>query len=451
MSRRRLHSITRLWLLATVAIVSVAIGSGFVGRRQLRRLLVSIEVEERQTAELRVAVETRLTGMLNREVGLRGYLATGDAAFLAPYDAGGSSAEAAETLLAADEVDRDEIAAALRAERIAAHRWNSEIAGPQIAVRARRPYSAAELTAALEVGKRQFDDYRAVHGNLRNAFERARLTRARNRRDQVARAQVGTGALAVLLALFTAAVSRSMLRSVVRPLVALSKAAERGTISSDDIGSSSLREVVLLADTIAGLFRAVEERAMRDGLTRVYNRGYLSEWLPRQLRLSRRSGKPLSALMVDVDHFKRINDNHGHDAGDKVLVALARCIERELRSTDVVVRYGGEEFTVLLPDTPAAGGAVSGERLRAAVAAMGEREGLPAGIRITASIGVASVDGSDDGAQLLLRADAALYDAKRGGRNRVVLAKRAAAAAAVPAPAVDAVQWPIEVPATLSA
>ena len=128
---------------------------------------------------------------------------------------------------------------------------------------------------------------------------------------------------------------------------------------------------------------------MRDGLTRAYNRGYLADWLPRQLRLVRRSGAPLSALMVDLDHFKKINDTHGHAAGDQVLVALARCIESQLRSTDVVVRYGGEEFTVLLPDTPIAGGFVSAERLRAAIAAMTEREGLPPGLRVTASIGVA--------------------------------------------------------------
>jgi diguanylate cyclase (GGDEF)-like protein len=399
-------------------------------------MLTAIAEDDKRTRDLRVAVEARLIAMLNQEVGLRGYLATGEHQYLDPYFSGQTSAEQAMAVLAGDVVDRDEIGAALAAEDKMASRWHAEVAEVQIL--GRSGSAPFDLNAAFAHGKRRFDDYRAAHGNLRNAFERARLTGAEKRRDQIAGAQLGAGAIAVLLALFTAAVSRTILRRMIRPLVALSNAAERGRISPEDVASSSLREVVVLGHTIANLFKAVEDRAMRDGLTRVYNRGFLSEWLPRQLRLARRGNKPLSALMVDVDHFKKINDTYGHSAGDQVLVAMARCIERELRSTDVVVRYGGEEFTVLLPETPAAGGAVSGERLRAAIAAMGEREGLPPGIRITASIGVASLSGTDDGAQLLPRADAALYDAKRGGRNRVVLAPRAAAALAAVPPANDA-------------
>src|SRR6185437_725907 len=94
--------------------------------------------------------------------------------------------------------------------------------------------------------------------------------------------------------------------------------------------------------------------------------------------------------------------------------------------SDVVVRYGGEEFTVLLPDTAVAGAFVTAERLRAAIAAMTERDGLPAGLRVTASIGIAAINKGDDGAQLLKRADGALYEAKRSGRNRVVTAPPAA-------------------------
>jgi diguanylate cyclase (GGDEF)-like protein len=176
--------------------------------------------------------------------------------------------------------------------------------------------------------------------------------------------------------------------------------------------------------------RQMYESALRDGLTKVFNKKYFTDYLEKEFAFAARHKGPLALIFLDIDHFKKINDTHGHAAGDQVLVALARCIESQLRSTDVVVRYGGEEFTVLLPDTPVAGGFVSAERLRAAIAAMTEREGLPPGLRITASIGVAAITSGDDGAQLIPRADAALYQAKRGGRNRVVTAPPPARAVA---------------------
>jgi diguanylate cyclase (GGDEF)-like protein len=274
----------------------------------------------------------------------------------------------------------------------------------------------------LVEGKVRFDAYRAAHGTLRNALDRARLNHQRRMRAHISRANLVAGGLLALLVLVGAIVSRAIVKRTIHPLIALSDAAERGEVSVEAVGTSNLREVLVLARTLERLFRATQDRALRDGLTRVYNRGFLAEWLPRQLRLSRRSGSSLAALMVDLDHFKRINDTLGHAAGDQVLVALARCIERQLRSSDVVVRYGGEEFSVFLPDTPIAGAFVTAERLRAAIAAMTERDGLPAGLRITASIGLAAIGKGDDGNQLLPRADAALYQAKRGGRNRVVAA-----------------------------
>src|SRR5260370_25963321 len=171
-------------------------------------------------------------------------------------------------------------------------------------------------------GKQLFDAYRAAHGSLRQAVKRALLNCERRRRDQLSRTNLVDGLAIALLVLVGGWMSRAILRRTIAPLVALSDAAERGEVSVDAVRSSSLREVRVLAETLEALFRAVQDRAMRDGLTRVYNRGYLAEWLPRQLRLARRSGTPLAALMVDVDHFKPINHTHGHAAGDHVLVAL---------------------------------------------------------------------------------------------------------------------------------
>ena len=420
---RRTVSIRRVWTVSTVALLMASSLVAVVLRSQMLRVLSALEADEDRSEAVYVSVQGRMTAMLNEEVGLRGYLATGDVAFLEPYERGRNDEahmRAKLVLEALPAEDRDELQAPLQLEERAARRWHDEIAEPQIA--RRRQSVIIDLPAMLNEGKQHFDAYRAAHGTLRQALKRAVLNCEGRRRDQLSRTNLVDGLALGLLVLVGGWISRTILRRTIAPIVALSDAALRGEVSVDAVRSSSLREVRVLAETLEGLFRAVQDRAMRDGLTRAYNRGFLAEWLPRQLRLARRNRAALSALMVDVDHFKRINDTHGHAAGDQVLVALARCIERELRTTDVSVRYGGEEFIVILPDTPVADGFVTARRLRAAVAAMTEREGLPAGVRITASIGLAAIGAGDDGAQLLQRADAALYQAKRGGRNRVCTA-----------------------------
>lgn len=175
----------------------------------------------------------------------------------------------------------------------------------------------------------------------------------------------------------------------------------------------------------------IHERLKIDGLTDpltgLYNRRFFGRRLHEELdRWARRPGSSLIGMLVDVDHFKRINDQHGHHAGDRVLQEVARLLGKELRGSDVLARYGGEEFVLLLPDTAEDEGFLIAERLRSLVEESSfERAGLGSQ-KITVSIGLAclSVSGNtadaDPGAWLLRRADAALYQAKQEGRNRVV-------------------------------
>ena len=413
-------------MLSTVTLLTLTVGVVMMLRSQMMAILHALDADDDRAVLLQRDIQGRLQAMLNQEVGLRGYLATGDDSFLEPYRGGRRDERALRAKPVLDDLvpeDRDELAHALLLEEGAARRWHEEIAEPQIAWR--RDAADPSIPVLLQAGKQRFDAYRAAYGTLDQALERACMNLQRRQRAHLSRANQIAVALLVLLVVAGAFISRAILRRTIAPLTALCDAAERGEVSVDAVGTSKLREVLVLARTLERLFRGVQDRAMRDGLTRVYNRAYLAEVLPRQLRLARRSGAPVAALMVDVDHFKRINDTLGHAAGDKVLVAMARCIEQQLRASDVVVRYGGEEFTVILPDTPVAGAFVTAERLRAAIAAMTDRDGLPEGLRITASIGLAATIKGDDGAQLLPRADAALYQAKRGGRNRVVAAPMA--------------------------
>jgi diguanylate cyclase (GGDEF)-like protein len=162
---------------------------------------------------------------------------------------------------------------------------------------------------------------------------------------------------------------------------------------------------------------AAESRALTDTLTGLANKRSIEFTLARMVAQAGRSLSSLAAIMLDLDHFKQINDRFGHDRGDLVLAAVGPAIVDVLRESDFAGRYGGEEFLILLPDTGRAGALETAERLRTAMAALrvpGESHG------VTASLGVAVLpDDAGDSAQLLRRADRALYAAKQAGRNRV--------------------------------
>jgi diguanylate cyclase (GGDEF)-like protein len=166
----------------------------------------------------------------------------------------------------------------------------------------------------------------------------------------------------------------------------------------------------------------LKQLARTDGLTGLRNHRAFQEALNFELERARRTQRPLSLLMLDVDHFKAYNDTHGHPGGDRVLRLVAQLLEKNLRTVDVVARYGGEEFVILLLETPGVDAQLVAEKLRLAVASVdfeGAERSQPGG-RLTISLGLASFPlQATTGEALLALADAALYRAKHAGRNQV--------------------------------
>lgn len=166
----------------------------------------------------------------------------------------------------------------------------------------------------------------------------------------------------------------------------------------------------------------LELLATTDGLTSLSNRRHFETLARAEWARFQRYGRPLSLMVLDIDHFKSVNDRYGHDAGDLVIKAVAQSLQATKRLTDMVARIGGEEFAMLLPETDEGAAEIAGERLRQAIES--QVLVLPdENLKVTISIGIARAQTAMAGFEVMLkRADAALYDAKRSGRNRVVVA-----------------------------
>ena len=178
-------------------------------------------------------------------------------------------------------------------------------------------------------------------------------------------------------------------------------------------------------DQLRSLLDDSVSMAYTDALTGVYNRRYMNAHLDRQIMEIGDTQKPVSVILFDLDHFKNVNDNHGHAAGDEILKTVAARVSSSIRDFDMLARYGGEEFVVVMPNTAAEVAASVAERLRKGLEEAPFELGTGESLEITASLGVATTNDPMETAESLLgRADGALYAAKRAGRNRICTAGR---------------------------
>jgi two-component system, cell cycle response regulator len=277
----------------------------------------------------------------------------------------------------------------------------------------------------------------AVNGNSRlinqliNFKSNDNLQRAKNLKQQARFTIMVISAAAIMMAIASALV---MARGILKPLKVLNKGvahfgegdlSHRIDLKTQDELELLANAINWMADNLEKSQQALIELATMDGLTGVFNRREFNRRLTVEIERSRREGYPVSLLMVDADHFKRINDTYGHQSGDDVLRFLSALIKQEIRPGDLPARYGGEEFAVILPYADSDDAFVVAERLRNLMAAhdVAIQDGQT--VKVTASLGCATfpVDAQTEEA-LIAMADAALYQAKKGGRNRVCLASQ---------------------------
>ena len=456
---------TAVLIGAAVAVMAVCVW--VVGQTERQAAARSFSQTEQAQA--------MMTAMLDQETGLRGYLLNRRREFMGPFLTGERSFRRA--LHAARRLGGGpEVGLLLERSEGVAERWRRSAEAAAERGHGRVPLREAELRKGL------MDQFRAVNVLLREelderreaelaraswlsaglivalstlfgiggwllvgrplAAERRREARRHALRESqavLARALQMSESEAHAHSLVTRHLEREIEGAAVALLAPDEPSRETGLlspllVSGEVIGSVQIvgarelgaeeREIVADTVNVAGPIIAnlrnlalAEMRAATDALTGLPNRRALDETLTRMLAQAARNSGSLSAIVFDLDAFKQINDRHGHDQGDEVLVATATAVTRTLRVSDFVARAGGEEFVVLLPDTGLDGAFVVAENLRAALQAM-VVPGLDG--PVTGSFGVAvHPEDAADGETLLRRADAALYLAKRNGRNRV--------------------------------
>jgi diguanylate cyclase (GGDEF)-like protein len=275
-----------------------------------------------------------------------------------------------------------------------------------------QPMAVRGLTPALDAAATAVGGWVIRTGEV---FSSADLTADR----RVTRAEGSTPVAAIGLPLESRGVIVGALVAVDRVASAREPRFERATLN---VVKTAMDAAAIALDNAVRMQRA-EALSVTDDLTQLYNSRYLAQVLRRETKRATRSGRPLSLLFIDLDGFKSINDKHGHLFGSRALVEAASVIRASARETDIVARFGGDEFALVLPDTGTDGAFFVGERIREKIAAWVFLQSIGLNISLTVSVGVATLpDVASSAEQLIQAADEAMYAVKDGGKNGIRVA-----------------------------
>jgi diguanylate cyclase (GGDEF)-like protein len=256
-------------------------------------------------------------------------------------------------------------------------------------------------------------------------------------------AMLGLGAIWILVILLAWVGAERLVLEPIRAMLEMTRHVRAGDLSARTGMKSTHEELSQLGAALDEMAEQLQKRqrelqqaladlteqATTDALTGLYNRRFFRDALNREIASANRKGFPFSVILLDIDHFKRVNDAFGHDAGDVVLKEIAAVLRASVRDSDIAVRHGGEEFAILLPETAVDVAAERAERLRQRLEQHQITYGTKA-LRITASFGVVQNRPGDADASALMKAvDAAMYSAKASGRNKVVVSQSCEVAA----------------------
>jgi len=374
-----------------VLLMSLLLGGAGVMALQASRMRKDADARAHHTTHVLEASYTVRLATLETMRGERGYLLTHDEAFLGPYRAG--RAQLAGGVRTLQSLVSDNPAQSGQAARIRALvETHLDLMSRMVALEQEGRHREAVRRVRAGEGKQAIDAILTALDEF-EAVERTLLDQRRAAEDRATRAAELYQYLLCVVGLVLLVV---------------------GVVVANALRRSWARE--------AAAHEELRQRATTDELTGLANRRELLASLDRMMASARRSGRPLSVAILDIDHFKRVNDRFGHIAGDEVIRRVAQMAVEVMRNEDLVGRLGGEEYVIVLPDTDAGQAMLACERLRKAIAAT--QVMLPEGtvLQVTLSSGIAAFNPEDDRTSLIARADEALYAAKNGGRDQVRLA-----------------------------
>lgn len=370
---------------------------------------------------LNIDIQRLYQSLINQETGQRGFSLTGNQAFLDPFYRGTDTFNQKSTSIQKEIKYFPSLKNAADSLITKGRYWHYKYGVFQVNLKK----NGLDIPdKVLEDGKDIFDDFRRIYRNINKKIEILKNSQEKASQNRILLVLTFVFFIIVSILIFAIFYIIKHITKVVQPIVQLERSVyayshKDFTITvpnydKDDELGRLISGIDRMRDQLKDKFNNLESIAYKDGLTGINNRRTLDYYINKYLEMNPQPNE-LSIILLDIDHFKKFNDAYGHLEGDRVLKHIACLIQTQIKTFDISARFGGEEFMIILPNTPYLNAKMVAERLRITI----ERESLDSSYPISASFGVTTMENGDTYISLVQKADTALYRAKEQGRNRV--------------------------------